>query len=49
MKWSAKRARLEAHFNEPQDYGFMYGHGFQDLDGHIWELAYMEQSAIPQA
>jgi len=20
---------------EPQDYGFMYGHGFQDLDGHI--------------
>ena len=36
-------------FNEPQDYGFMYGHGFQDLDGHIWELAYMEQSAIQQA
>ena len=23
-----------------------YGHGFQDLDGHIWELAFMEQSAI---
>ena len=20
------------------DHGFMYGHGFQDLDGHIWEL-----------
>src|SRR5262245_1169882 len=35
-------------YNEPQDYGFMYGHGFQDLDGHIWELAYMEQSAIKQ-
>jgi uncharacterized protein len=31
---------------EPQDYGFMYGHGFQDLDGHIWELAFMEPSAI---
>src|SRR5215831_9173157 len=30
---------------EPQDHGFMYGHGFQDLDGHIWELAYMEPSA----
>src|SRR5262249_3951432 len=29
-------------YKEPQDYGFMYGHGFQDLDGHIWELAYME-------
>ncbi|MES2933878.1 MAG: VOC family protein [Pseudomonadota bacterium] len=26
---------------EPQDYGFMYAHGFHDLDGHVWELAYM--------
>ena len=25
----------------PQDHGFMYGHGFEDLDGHFWELAYM--------
>jgi uncharacterized protein len=33
-------------YNEPQDHGFMYGHGFQDLDGHIWELAYMEPGAI---
>ncbi|MEP6791202.1 MAG: VOC family protein, partial [Ramlibacter sp.] len=23
--------------NAPQDHGFMYGHGFEDLDGHIWE------------
>lgn len=28
-------------YNQPQDHGFMYGHGFQDLDGHIWELFYM--------
>ncbi len=35
-------------YNEPQDHGFMYGHGFQDLDGHIWELIYMEPSAINQ-
>ena len=27
---------------EPQDHGFMYGHGFEDLDGHVWELIYME-------
>ena len=33
-------------YNEPQDHGFMYGHGFQDLDGHIWELFYMEPSAV---
>ncbi|XGV96609.1 MAG: VOC family protein [Leptolyngbya sp. BL-A-14] len=36
-------------YNEPQDHGFMYAHGFQDLDGHIWELIYMEPSAIAQA
>ncbi len=35
-------------YNEPQDHGFMYGHGFQDVDGHIWELIYMEPSAIKQ-
>jgi predicted lactoylglutathione lyase len=33
-------------YNDPQDHGFMYGHGFQDVDGHIWELMYMEPSAI---
>ncbi|MFG6430300.1 VOC family protein [Roseateles sp. LYH14W] len=26
---------------EPQDHGFMYIHGYEDLDGHIWELAWM--------
>jgi predicted lactoylglutathione lyase len=35
-------------YNQPQDHGFMYGHGFQDLDGHIWELIYMEPSATKQ-
>lgn len=29
-------------FRDPQDYGFMYGHAFQDPDGHIWELLYLE-------
>jgi len=27
--------------NPPQDHGFMYGHGFTDLDGHVWELMWM--------
>ena len=36
-------------YNEPQDYGFMYGHGFQDLDGHVWEVFYMDPSAIKQS
>lgn len=29
-----------------KDHGFMYQHGFTDLDGHIWELAFMEAAAI---
>jgi hypothetical protein len=36
-------------FREPQDYGFMYGHAFQDLDGHIWELMWMDPAALEQA
>lgn len=33
--------------NPPQDHGFMYGHGFEDLDGHVWELVYMDPNAAP--
>lgn len=32
---------------KPQDQGFMYGHGFEDIDGHIWELIYMKPGATP--
>jgi uncharacterized protein len=34
-------------YKEPNDMGFMYQHGFQDLDGHIWEIFFMDESAIP--
>lgn len=27
-----------------QDYGWMYGRSFEDLDGHIWEVFYMDES-----
>jgi uncharacterized protein len=33
-------------YNEPKDMGFMYQHGFQDLDGHIWEVFFMEPSHV---
>jgi len=33
--------------NAPQDHGFMYGHGFEDLDGHLWELVWMDPKAAP--
>ncbi len=36
---------LKAGASEPmpaRDYGFMYQRGFQDLDGHLWEIAHMD-------
>lgn len=36
-------------YNQPQDHGFMYGHGYQDLDGHIWELMWMDPGAVNQS
>jgi uncharacterized protein len=34
---------------EPQDYGFMYGRSFEDLDGHIWEPMFMDLAAAAEA
>lgn len=31
---------------DPQDYGFMYGRAFEDLDGHIWEIFYMDPNYV---
>jgi len=33
-------------YKEPEDQGFMYGWGFEDLDGHIWEYFWMEPTAV---
>ncbi len=30
-----------------QDFGFMYGRSFEDPDGHIWEVMWMDPAAIP--
>lgn len=30
---------------KPQDHGWMYGRSFQDIDGHLWEIFYMDESA----
>jgi predicted lactoylglutathione lyase len=34
--------------NTAQDMGFMYQHGFADLDGHQWEVFWMDEAAAPQ-
>ena len=35
-------------YAEPKDHGFMYQHGFQDPDGHIFEVFWMDPKAIEQ-
>ena len=31
---------------DPQDHGFMYGWSFLDLDGHHWEVFWMDPAAV---
>ncbi len=33
-------------YREPQDHGWMYGRSFEDINGHIWEIIYMDKSAL---
>lgn len=33
---------------EAQDYGFMYTHSFQDPDGHLWEVMWMDPAGPPK-
>ena len=36
------------HSNDPIEQGFMYGWSFQDLDGHLWEIMYMDPSTVQE-
>ena len=33
-------------YAEPKDHEFMYQHGFQDPDGHIWEVFWMDPKVV---
>ncbi|QEC53521.1 hypothetical protein EDD80_103288 [Anseongella ginsenosidimutans] len=47
-KMVAKAKELGATiYAEAADHGWMYQHSFADLDGHQWELAYMDESQMP--
>jgi len=35
-------------YRDPMDYGFMFQRTYEDLDGHIWELIYMDMSKFPK-
>jgi len=34
-------------YDEPRDHGWMYQHSFADVDGHQWEIAYMDETKFP--
>lgn len=34
------------HAMDSQDHGFMYGWSFYDLDGHHWEVMWMDPNAV---
>jgi predicted lactoylglutathione lyase len=31
---------------KPQDHGWMYDRAFEDIDGHLWEIVYMNDSEL---
>jgi hypothetical protein len=35
-------------YADPMDHGFMYQHGFEDPDGHLWEVFWMNMSQVPE-
>lgn len=35
-----------SHAMDPQDHGFMYGWSFYDIDGHHWEVMWMDPNHV---
>ena len=31
---------------EKQDHGWMYGRSFEDVDGHLWEVLFVDENAL---
>ncbi|WP_280806115.1 VOC family protein [Aurantimicrobium minutum] len=42
-----KALAMGAHkLNEPEDMGFMFSWGFEDLDGHLWDVFWMNPDHV---
>jgi uncharacterized protein len=37
-----------SEYRQAQDYGWMYGRAFQDINGHIWEVFHANMDAMPE-
>ena len=44
---AAARHGGSADINPRQDLGFMYNRSLADLDGHVWEMFWMDPTAVP--
>ncbi|HYD46638.1 MAG TPA: VOC family protein [Phenylobacterium sp.] len=44
---AAGAAGGQADIRDPMDYGWMYNRAFTDPDGHIFEVVFMDPSAMP--
>ena len=49
MVTAAAASGGQADVNPVQDHGFMYGRSFEDVDGHVWEVFFMDMSQLPRA
>ncbi len=49
IQWMITRAQMlgASIYCPPQDCGWMYHHCFADLDGHQWELVYLDADQLP--
>lgn len=48
LGWPRIRCVVADFIPEADENDFMYGRSFQDPDGHLWEVLYMDMSAMPQ-
>lgn len=37
-----------SEYRNTQDHGWMYSRAFEDIDGHIWEILYMDESKMTE-
>lgn len=49
LNLAASRHGGQADVNPLQDLGFMYNRSLADLDGHVWEMAWMDMSSMAPA
>lgn len=35
-------------YGKADDYGWMYGRAFEDINGHLWNILYMDESKMPE-